>query len=200
MASCEPVDIDRDGGTGDEEYEWNDDVMNDLEKRFEELRQFNKKSNESRDKDTREETSIFIDSTRHDIEELVADQIYDKLTILFNNTRKKFGIRKGRPIDPIRKYDIFKLADDGALTYMYKRTVINLGNINERIKPPLEIRKLGFTKLRSMGFTDITDEDVQPHRTRYVKAREKLRKLDDTLNKRSKAIPSYLQQMQRLLG
>ena len=41
-----------------------------------------------------------------------------------------------------------------------------------------------------MGFTDITDEDVQPHRTRYAKAREKLRKLDDTLNKRSKAIPS----------
>ena len=36
MASWEPVDIDRDG-TGDEEYEWDDDVMNDLEKRFEEL-------------------------------------------------------------------------------------------------------------------------------------------------------------------
>ena len=41
-----------------------------------------------------------------------------------------------------------------------------------------------------MGFTDITDEDIQKHRTRYVKAREKLRKLDDTLNERSKAIPS----------
>ena len=87
MALWEPVDINRDG-TGDEEYEWDDDVMNDLEKRFEELRQFNKKFNESRDKDTREETSIFIDATRQDIEELVADKIYDKLTILFNNTRK----------------------------------------------------------------------------------------------------------------
>ena len=98
--------------------------MNDLEKRFEELRQFNKKFNESRDKDTREETSIFVDSTRHDIEELVADQIYDKLTILFNNTRKKFGIQKGRQIvDLIRRYDNFKPADDGALTYIYKRTV-----------------------------------------------------------------------------
>ena len=75
-------------------------------------------------KDTREETSIFIDSTRHDIEEFVADQIYDKLTILFNNTRKKFGIQKGRQIvDPIRRYDNFKLADDEALTYIYKRTV-----------------------------------------------------------------------------
>ena len=57
MASWEPLYIDRDG-TGDEEYEWDDDVMNDLEKRFGELRQFNKKFNESRDKDTREETSI----------------------------------------------------------------------------------------------------------------------------------------------
>ena len=74
MASWEPVDVDLDG-TGDEEYEWDDDVMNDLEGRFERLRKFNKKFNESRDKDTREETSIFIDSTRHDIEELVAYQI-----------------------------------------------------------------------------------------------------------------------------
>ena len=88
MDSWEPVDIDHDS-TGDEEYEWDDDVMNDLEKKFEELRQYNRKYNKSRDKDTREETSIFIDSTRNDIEELVADQIYDKLTILFNNTRKK---------------------------------------------------------------------------------------------------------------
>ena len=38
-----------------------------------------------------------------------------------------------------------------------------------------------------MGFTNITDEDAQPHKTRYVKARKKLRKLDYTLNKRSKA-------------
>ena len=138
----------------------------------------------------REETSIFIESTRHDIEELVADQIYDKLTILLNNARNKFDIQKGRPIEPIRKHDNFKLADDGALAYIYKRTVIDLGNINKRIKPPLEIRKLGVTKSRSMGFTDITDEDLQPHRTRYVKARKKLRKLDDTLNERSKAILS----------
>ena len=49
--------------------------MNDLKKRFEELRQYNKNFNESRDMDTREETSIFIDATRHDIEELVADQL-----------------------------------------------------------------------------------------------------------------------------
>ena len=91
--ACCNLDVDLDG-TGDEEYEWDDDVMNDLEGRFERLRQFNKKFNESRDKDTREETSIFIDSTRHDIEELIAYQIYDKLTILFNNTRKKLIYRE----------------------------------------------------------------------------------------------------------
>ena len=43
--------------------------MNGLEKRFEELRQFNKKFNESHDKATREETLVFIDSTRQDIED-----------------------------------------------------------------------------------------------------------------------------------
>ena len=41
-----------------------------------------------------------------------------------------------------------------------------------------------------MGFTNITDEDVQPHRARYVKARKKLRKLDENLDEKSKAIPS----------
>ena len=96
---------------------------------------------------------------------------------MFNNTRKKLGTQKGKPIGPIRKYDNFKLADDGALAYIYKRTLIDLDNINERIKPPSAIRKLGVTKLRSMGFTDITDEDVQLHRTRYVKVRKKLRKI-----------------------
>ena len=41
-----------------------------------------------------------------------------------------------------------------------------------------------------MGFTNITDEDVQPHRTKYKKARKKLRKLDENLDERLKAIPS----------
>ena len=121
---------------------------------------------------------------------MVANEIYDKLTILFNNTRKKFGIQKVKPIDPMRRYDSFKLADDGELTYVYKRTVIDLGNINERLKAPWEIRKLGVTKLRSMGFTNITDEHVQPHRTKNKKAREKLRKLDENLDERSKTIES----------
>ena len=142
---------------------------------------------------TREKSLVFIYMIRHDIEELVADQIYDKLTILFNNTRKKVGIRKGRLINPIREYDNFKPPDDGALAYKYKKTVIDLGNINERIKLPSTIRKLSVNKLKLMGFTDITDEDVYPQRTRYVKVRKKLRKF-------KKQYHLHLQRTQRLLN
>ena len=167
MASWEPIDIDCDE-IADEDDKWDDGLMNDLQKRFEELKQFNKNFNESHDESVKEESSVFIDARRHYIEELTADQIYDKLTILFNNTRKKFGIQKGRPIEPIRNFDNFKLADDGALSYIYKRTVIDLGNINERLKPPSAICKLGVAKLRSVGFTHIMDEDIQSNRMRYV--------------------------------
>ena len=48
MASWEPVDIDRDG-TLDGDYGWGDDLMTELEKRFERLRQFNETLDESRD-------------------------------------------------------------------------------------------------------------------------------------------------------
>ena len=132
MASWEPVDIDRDEISG-KGVKWDDNVMKDLQSRFEELRQCNRHFNKSCDEAAREEASTYVDATRHDIEELVADQIYDKLTILFNNTRKKFDIQKGRPIDPIRNYESFKLADDGTLSYIYKRTVIDLDNVNERL-------------------------------------------------------------------
>ena len=37
---------------------------------------------------------MFIDSTRHGIEELAADQIYDKLTIYLNNTKRDLTYRK----------------------------------------------------------------------------------------------------------
>ena len=190
MATWEPVDIDRDE-IGEEDDRWDENAMNDLQKRYEELRQFNIKYNKSRDEATREETSIYIDSTRNDIEELVANQIYDKLTTMFNNNRNRFGIQKGEPaLDPIRKYDNFKLADDGSLTFVYKRIVIDLGNINERIKSPSELRRLSVVKLRSMGFTNITDEDVQPHRAKYIKARKKAKILNENLDERSKAIES----------
>ena len=67
--------------------------MKDLGSRFERLRQDIRNFNESRDEATREEASILVDATRHGAEELVADQIYDKLTTLLNNTRKKFNIK-----------------------------------------------------------------------------------------------------------
>ena len=190
MASWEPVDIDRDG-TGDENYEWGDDLMNDLERRFNKLRQFTKTSNESRDETIINMTTSNKNALKETTTELVANQIYDKLTILLNNTRKKLGIERGIPIiDPVRNYDNFKLADDGEISYIYKNMVIDFGNINERPKALWEIRKFGVTKLKLMGFTNITDEDVQPCRKKYKKARNKLRKLDDSLNKRSKAIKS----------
>ena len=74
---------------------------------------------ESRDKNIRDESIMLIDVSKHDTMELVADQIYDKLTILLNYTRQKFGIQKGQTIaEPIRNYDNFKLAEDGALSYV----------------------------------------------------------------------------------
>ena len=123
--------------------------------------------------------------------ELVANQICDKLIISFNSNRKRFGMQKGIPIvEPIRNYDNFKLAYDGEISYIYESTVIDLGNIIERLKSHWEILRLGVAKLRSMGFTNITDKDTNPHRASYIKARKKLRKLDENFDERSKAILS----------
>ena len=193
MALWEPEDIDP---TDHDEIEdlHNDldaDVVNDLQKRFEELRQFNIKYNKSRDEVIREEALTFAVATRHGIEELVANHIYDKLTIMFNNARERLGIENGTPIEePSIKYNSFKLADNGSLTFVYKRTVIDLSNINKRIKPPSELRRLSVAKLKAMGFTDITDEDTHPYRTKYKVAREKVRKLNENIDERSKAIES----------
>ena len=193
MATWEPDDIDltdRDG-MGDEDDSLDEYAINDLQKRYEELRQFNIKYDKSRDKATREETSIFIDLTRNDIEETVANQIYDKLTTMFNKARERLGIENGTPIEePSIKYTSFKLADNGSLTFVYKRTVIDLGNINKRIKSPSKLRRLGVAKLKMIGFTDITDEDIHSFRTRYKVARKKVRKLNENLDERSKAIES----------
>ena len=41
-----------------------------------------------------------------------------------------------------------------------------------------------------MGFTDITDEDTHPYRTKYKVARDKVKKLNENLAERSKAIES----------
>ena len=191
MATWEPEGIDIADRDDIEDDSWDENAMNDLQKRYEELRQFNIKYNKSRDKTTREETSIYIDSTRNDIEELVANQIYDKLTTMFNKSRERLGINNGTPIEePTIRYNSFKLADDGSLTFVYKRIVIDLGNINERIKSPSELRRLSVAKLKAMGFTDITDEDTNPYRTKYKVARDKVKKLNENLDERSKAIES----------
>ena len=186
MATWEPVDIDRDG-LG-EEY---DDVMKNLEVRFNKLREYDETLNESTNEDITEMTEKTKDALKRGTIELVANQIYDKLTIYFNNDRKRFGIKKGEHIiDPTREDLNFKLSDDGEITYKYKRTVIDLGNINEGLKAPWEIRKIDVKKLKLMGFRGITDEDVKPSRTKYKVAREKVRKLDENSDKRSKEIES----------
>ena len=190
MATWEPEGIDYDK-IGDEDYKWDDDVIKDLELRLNKLREFNETLNESTDEATIEMTVKNKDALKRDTIELVANQIYDKLTIFFNNDRKRFGIQGGKPIiDPIREYRNFKLRKDGKLSYKYKRTVIDLGNINDKLKAPWEIRRLGVSKLKLMGFTSITDEDTHPYRDRYKKAREDVIKLNENLDERSKAIES----------
>ena len=92
--------------------------------------------------------------------------------------------------DPIRNYDNFKLKADGTLSYKYKTTVIYLGNIDKGLKSLTEISKLGVNKLRSMGFTNITYEDIQPYQPRFKNAREEARKLNEKLNESSKALKS----------
>ena len=190
MATREPVDIDHDG-LGEEYDKWDDDVIKDLEVRFNKLRGFNETLNESTNEDTIEMTEKTKDVLKRGTIKLVANQIYDRLTIYFNNDRKGFSIKKGEPIiDPTREYLNFELSDDGEITYKYKRTVIDLGNIDEGLKAPWEIRKLGVKRLRLMGFRGITDEDVKPSRTKHKVAREKVRNLDENLDKRSKEIES----------
>ena len=126
--------------------------MKNLEVRFNKLREFHETLNESTNEDTIEMTEKTKDALKRDTIELVANQIYDRLTIYFNNDRKRFSIKKGEPImDPTREYLNFELSDDGEITYKYKRTVIDLGNINEGLKAPWEIRKLGVKRLKLMG-------------------------------------------------
>ena len=128
---------------------------------------------------------------KHDTIELVANQIYDRLTIFLNNNRKRFGIQRGKPIiDPMREYQNFKLTKNGKLSYVYKRTVIDIGNINEGLKAPWEIRKLGVKKLRLIGFRDVTYEDINPYDRRLKRVREDVMKLNENLDERSKAIES----------
>ena len=109
MVSFEPVDTDYDK-IGDEDYKWDDDVIKDLELRFNKLREFN----ESTDEDTIGMTEKTKDELKHDTIELAANQTYDRLTIFFNKDRERFGIQGGKPIiEPMREYRNFILTKDG---------------------------------------------------------------------------------------
>ena len=187
MATWKPVDTDYDK-IEDEDYKWEDDVIKDLELRFNKLREFDETLNESTDEDTIEMTEKTKDTLKRDTIELVANQIYDRLTIFFNNDRKRFGIQGGKPIiDPMREYRNFKLTKNGKLSYIYKRMVIDLSNINNRLKAPWEIRKLRVSKLRLIGFRDIKYEDINPYVPRYKRAREEVMKLNENLDGKVKS-------------
>ena len=71
-----------------------------------------------------------------------------------------------------------------------KKKVINLGNVDEGLKSLSEMSKLGVNRLRSMGFTNITYEDIRPDQPRFKNAREEARKLNEKLNERSKTLES----------
>ena len=68
--------------------------------------------------------------------------------------------------------------------------MIDFGHINNRLKAPWEIRKLGVNKLRLMGFRDLTYEDINPYNPKFKRAREDVMKLNENLDEMSKAIES----------
>ena len=116
MASWEPIDISQLDCDDIEDLhnDWDDDFKSNLEMRYNKLRGFNEALNESTDEDRIETTGKDRDKFKRGTIELIANEIYDKLTTLFNNSRKRLVIHKGEPIaKPIRNYDNFKLADDG---------------------------------------------------------------------------------------
>ena len=82
MVSFEPVDTNY-NKIGDEDYKWDDDVIKDLESRFNKLREFDETLNESTDEDTIEMTEKTKNALKRNTIELVANQIYDRLTIFF---------------------------------------------------------------------------------------------------------------------
>ena len=164
--------------------------MNDLQRRFEKLRLFNRTLETSSHEEFGDIT--LQKNKMKDMIELVANEIYDKITKLINDRRKRLGIKGGAKIvEPIINCDSFNPDDNGNLTFVHKNEVINLGNISKGLNSPSKmINKLGVNRLRSMGFMNIIDEDIYPYRARYRDAREKVRKLNENLNERSKEIES----------
>ena len=170
----EPIDIDRIGRDeiGEEDDNWDSGKITEIEPKLEELRHFNSRMETSSHEDfgniTLEKNKLKEDTT-----ELVANQICDKITKLINDRRKRLGIKGGAKIvDNIRNYDSFNPDDNGNLIFIRKNEVINLGNVSEGLNSPSKmINKLGVNRLKSMGFMNLTDEDIYPYRARYKDAR-----------------------------
>ena len=192
MATWEPdIDPFDRGEIEEEDDRWDDTFTNKLETRLNKLRQFNETLNESTDENIIDTTIKTKNALKKDTIELIANEMYDKLTKLFNDRRKRLDIKGGTPIaDPIRDYSKFKLKTDGTISYKYKKTVIYLGNIDKGLKSITEISKLGVNRLRTMGFTNITYEDIQPYQPKFQNARDEARKLNEKLNERSKTLES----------
>ena len=83
MATWEPIDIsqfDRDD-IEDVYGEWDDNVKNNLEVRYNKLREFNETLNKSTNEDTIEMTEKAKDEFKRGTIELIVNQIYDRSTI-----------------------------------------------------------------------------------------------------------------------
>ena len=151
----DPVDIDPIGHDeiGEEDDKWDDDLMNDLKRRFEELRHFNSRL-ETCSHEEFGDIKLQKNKVKVDTIELVANQIYDTITKLINDRRKRLDIKGGADIEEpnIVNYDSFDPDESGNLAFVRKNEVIDFGNINEGLNSLLKwIRKLGVNRVKSMG-------------------------------------------------
>ena len=147
MALWEPVDIDptdRDG-IGEEDDKWDDGNITEMEAKLEELRQFSARLEESSGKGLKNDIMLEKDMVKKDSIELISNQMYDKITKLFNDRRKRLGVKGGvKIVEPIRSSDYLKLDDNGNLTFKYENDVKILGNINKCLYSPSRmIKELG---------------------------------------------------------
>ena len=87
MATWDPVDVSHlDRGEIEDLYaDWDDSFTSNLEMRFNRLRGFDRTLYESTDEDTIEMTEKAKDRFKRGTIELIVNEIYDKLTDLFNN-------------------------------------------------------------------------------------------------------------------
>ena len=92
------------------------------------------------------DADITLDKLRlkKDMIELVADQIYVKMTKLFNDIRERFEIEDKITVEP--KYKSFSQDDNGNLTFIHKNEVIALGNIDEGLISPSKISGIRCAK------------------------------------------------------